>query len=269
VINEEEIKEEEEYVPDQGNDEEENDNLDNNVTAKSAGVCRSTREVNVPTRYGTMYQHLHSKTENERCDEYISEMAIILAHIMCQYDATNTRRMSKKKFYRFVQTYTLNRGIKRFGMDAKRSAFKEMKQLHDRIVFKPVRIEDLTELEKKRATESLIFLVEKRDGRVKARIVANCSTQRSYVPKEEAASPTALTDSIIITGVIDAKQKRDVIILDIPNAFVQTTIRQGEKDKRIMMKIRGVPVDMLVEMSPETYKDYVVYENGKRCCMYR
>jgi len=148
-------------------------------------------------------------------------------------------------------------------MDAKRSAFKEMKQLHDRIVFKPVQIEDLTELEKKRATESLIFLVEKRDGRVKARIVANCSTQRSYVPKEEAASPTALTDSIIITGVIDAKQKRDVIILDIPNAFVQTTIPQGKTDERIMMEIRGVLVDMLVGMSPETYKDYVVYENGK------
>ena len=55
--------------------------------------------------------------------------------------------------------------------------------------------------------ESLIFLVEKRDGRVKSRIVANGSTQRSYVSKEEAASATASTDSIIITGVVDEKQK--------------------------------------------------------------
>ena len=74
-----------------------------------------------------------------------------------------------------------------------------MKQLHDRIVFKPIRVENLTELEKKRAMESLMFLVEKRDGRKKARTVANGSTQRSYIPKEEAASPTASTDSIIIT----------------------------------------------------------------------
>ena len=255
---------EEEYIPNQDDEEEEKDNSGDNVTTNNAGVRRTTRQVNVPTRYGTLYQHLHSKMEKERCDEYSSDTAVILAHIMCQYDESNTRKMSKKKFYQFVQTYTLNKGIKRFGMEAKRSAFKEMKQLHDRIVFKPVRIENLTELEKKRAMESLMFLVEKRDKRLKSRIVANGSTQRSYVPKEEAASPTASTDSIIVTGVVDAKQKRDVMILDIPNAFVQTTIPQGEKDERIIMKIRGVLVDMLVEMSPEIYEEYVVYEKGKK-----
>ena len=93
--------------------------------------------------------------------------------------------------------------------------------------------------------------------------MANGSTQRSYVSKEEEASPMASTDLIIITGVVDTKQKRDVIILDIPNAFVQTTIPHGEKDERIVMKIQGVLVDMLVGMSPETHKEYVVYENGK------
>ena len=30
------------------------------------------------------------------------------------------------------------------------------------------------------------------------------------------------------------------------------------------MKIRIVLVDMLVEISPEIYKDYVVYENNKK-----
>ena len=69
--------------------------------------------------------------------------------------------MSKKKFYQFVQTYTLKSSIKRFGVEAKRSPFKEMKQLRDRMVFKPVRIENLTELENKRAIESLMFLVKK------------------------------------------------------------------------------------------------------------
>jgi len=63
-------------------------------------------------------------------------------------------------------------------------------------------------------------LVEKRNGRVKARTCANSSTQHSYIPKEEAASPTASTESIILTGVIDAKQGRNVMTLDIPNAFV-------------------------------------------------
>ena len=64
--------------------------------------------------------------------------------------------------------------------------------------------------------------------------------------------------------MIDAKKKRDVMILDIPNTFVQTTIPQGENDERTIMKIRGVLVEMLVEMSPEIYEDYVVYENNKK-----
>ena len=68
--------------------------------------------------------------------------------------------------------------------------------------------------------ESLIFLTKKRDRRVKARTCANGSTQRYYILKEDASSPTVVTESIIITGVIEAKHKRDVITLDIPNVFV-------------------------------------------------
>ena len=33
------------------------------------------------------------------------------------------------------------------------------------------------------------------------------------------------------------------------------------------MKITGVLVDLLVEMAPEIYKDYVVFENGKNLYM--
>ena len=42
-----------------------------------------------------------------------------------------------------------------------------MKQLHDQAVFELIQLEEMTQLERKRALESLIFLVEKRDGRVK------------------------------------------------------------------------------------------------------
>jgi hypothetical protein len=63
--------------------------------------------------------------------------------------------------------------------------------------------------------ESLIFLVEKRDGSVKGRTCANGSTQREYMDRDEAASPTAnMTESIVITGVIEAKQRRDVMTAD-------------------------------------------------------
>jgi hypothetical protein len=124
----------------------------------------------------------------------------------------------------------------------------------------------MTTLERKRSMESLIFLTEKRDETIKARMCANSSTQRTYIAREEATSPTAAaTDAILITGVIDAKQQRDVMTLDVPNAFVQTPIPQtGDK---IIMKIRGSLVDILIEICPGIYDEYVVKE-GKQQILY-
>ena len=112
--------------------------------------------------------------------------------------------------------------------------------------------------------ESLIFLTEKKGGKVKTRLVANGSTQRSYMNKEDTSSPTASTEAILITGTIEAKQGRDIMTNDIPNAFVQTTIDQSEAKEKTIMKIRGTLVDILVEISPETYSNYVYYENGQK-----
>jgi hypothetical protein len=94
--------------------------------------------------------------------------------------------------------------------------------------------------------ESLIFLTEKRDGTIKGRACANGSIQRNYIDKDDAASPTVGTEAILITGVIDAKEKRDVMTADIPNAFVQTEV--DPDDGIILMKIRGAMVDYLLEI---------------------
>eukprot|EP00957_Ditylum_brightwellii_P179178 13650591-Ditylum_brightwellii.AAC.1 len=84
--------------------------------------------------------------------------------------------------------------------------------------------------------ESLIFLVEMRNGTVKARACSNGSTQHTYVSKGEATSPKAATESVILTAAIDAKQHCDVIMMDTPNAFVQTDIPQ--KTHKVVMKTR-------------------------------
>jgi hypothetical protein len=44
---------------------------------------------------------------------------------------------------------------------------KDMKQLHERIVFEPINIENSTSLERKRAMESLIFLTKKQTEKLK------------------------------------------------------------------------------------------------------
>jgi hypothetical protein len=45
---------------------------------------------------------------------------------------------------------------------------------------------------------------------------------------------------------------------DIPNAFVQTYMKP-KNDEKVMMKIRGPLVDMLVKLDEKLYKDFVVY----------
>jgi hypothetical protein len=58
----------------------------------------------------------------------------------------------------------------------------------------------------KKSNESLIFLTEKKDRTIKARMCTNGSSQRKYTGLNKAASPTALTESHLIIAVINAKQ---------------------------------------------------------------
>ena len=231
--------------PEDANEENEPDVANVELEEDAPNIRRSQR-IRVPN---PRYQHLQESTA--RTEEYSTDSAIIIASTMNHLN--------------FMQTYSLKKGIEKFGTRGRVAAHKEMKQLHDRTVFVPIRIKDMEPQERKRAMESLIFLVEKRDGTVKARTCANGSTQRAYIPREEAASPTAATEAILITGVIEAKQRRDVMTLDIPNAFVQTNIpTSGEK---VVMKIRGELVNILTEICPGVYDDYVLYE-GKHKVLY-
>jgi hypothetical protein len=124
----------------------------------------------------------------------------------------------------------------------------------------PILIEELTHVKRKRAMESLIFLTEKKAGRIKAMTCANGSTQREYTNRDKAASPTAIAESHIITAVIEGKQGCDVMTTDIPNAYMQTDVEEQEIGARTIMKIREQLVDMLVNIAPEEYQNFVWYE---------
>jgi hypothetical protein len=77
--------------------------------------------------------------------------------------------------------------------------------------------------------ESHMFLKLKRDGKIKGRTVAGGNKQRDYISKEDASSPTVATDSVLLSCIIDAEEHRDVAVVDIPNAFVQTRV-ENKKD---------------------------------------
>jgi hypothetical protein len=117
----------------------------------------------------------------------------------------------------------------------------------------------MTQIERRKAQEALMLLGEKRDGTVKGRIVYNGKPIREWQSRETALK------SIMLTAVIDVHEERDVMTCDIPTAFIQALMPEvKDGDERVMIKITGVLVDMLVELSPELYGPYMVYEKNKK-----
>ena len=55
--------------------------------------------------------------------------------------------------------------------------------------------------------------------------------------------------------MIDAIEERDIAIVDIPNALIQTEVT--DENKRVIVCICGMLVDILVKIAPDVYKDYV------------
>ena len=84
----------------------------------------------------------------------------------------------------------------------------------------------------------------------KGHFVYDGSKTRDWVSREEAASPTAAMESILLTSVIDAKERRDIMTADIPNAFIQAHMPKLEKgEDRVIMKITGVLVELLIKLA--------------------
>ncbi len=115
--------------------------------------------------------------------------------------------------------------------------------------WKPMPAKKLTREEKMKALLSLLFLKEKRTGDIKGRACINGALQRSYIPKEDAASPTVLTESTFITVSIAAHERQVVQCYDVPSAFVNTDV-----DEEVSMVLKGDLAEMIIQVAPEVYR---------------
>ena len=103
-----------------------------------------------------------------------------------------------------------------------------------------------------------------KDESIKGRTAHDGKPMREWLSQEESAIPMASTEGLFLTAMIDAHEKRDMMTNNVPNAYIQVPMEIPPGKERIMMKITGVLVDILIKISPETYIGYVVMENGKR-----
>jgi hypothetical protein len=81
-------------------------------------------------------------------------------------------------------------------------------------------------------------------------------SSKDILPKEDASSPTVSSEAVMLTCVINATEKRDVAVDDIPNAFLQTVV-EDEKD-RASICIHDPLVDILGSIAPDVYGPYVM-----------
>ena len=118
---------------------------------------------------------------------------------------------------------------------------------------------DLTPKQREKILESHIFIKRKKSGEIKGRTVAGGNKQHGYISQEDASSPTVLTESVILTSMIDKMEEREVAIFDIPNAFAKTEVKH--KKNRVIVCNCRILVDILVKIAPDIYKDYVKVNN--------
>ena len=114
----------------------------------------------------------------------------------------------------------LPKAAKKFGGEGVQAAKDEVWQLHNRSCFKASVVKELTRLEKERAMDGLMFVSQKRTGKFKGRLAYNGKPTREWISREDKSSPTAYNESIFLTCAVDAMEKRDIMSIDVPNAFI-------------------------------------------------
>ena len=72
---------------------------------------------------------------------------------------------------------------------------------------------------------------------------------------------TASLEVLILSCTIDAKEGRDVAMVDVPNAFLHSLL---PKDQQVILKIMGSLAEILVSIAPRIYRKYVVMKNGQK-----
>jgi hypothetical protein len=73
--------------------------------------------------------------------------------------------------------------------------------------------------------------------------------------KQETSSPTVTTEALFITSTIDAKERRKVVTVDIPGAFMHS-----DTDELVHVRLSGPMATLLVpvRVDPEKYRKFVV-----------
>ena len=81
---------------------------------------------------------------------------------------------------------------------------------------------------------------------------------RAFVSREQSALPTEASASVFITVVIDALERRVVVVADIPGAFMHSGL-----DPEVYMRLDGLMAELLLEVDKTACEPYLTYQKGQ------
>jgi hypothetical protein len=135
------------------------------------------------------------QTRSTRHDDYVyTTIAVLIDKIMDKH-CLLTLQMSARA------------GLKQFGQKGATAIMQELGQLIVMDIIKGCFANQLTKQQKQKALRYLMFLKEKRCGRIKERGCAEGHKQRLYKTKEETSLPTVSVEALFLSCIIDAQQR--------------------------------------------------------------
>jgi hypothetical protein len=152
---------------------------------------------------------------------------------------------------------SVKRGLQLYGDEAHQAIVAEMAQLHNKNVFEGVKYNTLNAKQKRKILKTLMFLKKKRDGRMKARACVDGRKQSMFELETDPASPTVSLESLMLSCVIDANERRHVVTADIEGAYLAVDI-----DEEVIIELDQVLADVLTSVDSSKYSQYVHEHNG-------
>ena len=108
-----------------------------------------------------------------------------------------------------------------------------------------------------------MFLIDKREDRVKSRACADGGKHKEKTSKEYFASPTVMLERIIITSAIKDNKERDVSTVDIPVAYLHT-----KNYEYVITLLRGRLEELMAMLDPNHLQKYVTMKKNGQTLLY-
>ena len=158
---------------------------------------------------------------------------------------------------------SMKSGLRKYKCEVCASVTKDFLQLHTQEAFGSLEAEDMTEEKKKDALEMLMFIKEKCDGTIKARVCADGRKHCEKYNTTDAASPIFSTEAVLISPVINAYGEWDVAVVNTLGAYLS-----ADTDDEVFMIFRGKMAELMVSANPTLYRKYISYRKKGDALLY-